>query len=148
MSVRRFFTLFSTVTLVLVGVSAQASSASTRQQCLNLAFTVPLPQNDAVVGQIVFHPSFCFDGTSVMALDARTDGRAESGWTYRGAVHVRYFGELGTPYRSVWESVQLCHGGSAAQCVGSHESVFASIWLAVHGSGNYRFARTVRLVNS
>jgi hypothetical protein len=148
MRARWFLTPFLVVAFVAVASSANATTASDRRNCATPKLRVPVMAHGSLIGTVVFRPTFCFDGSTITVFHPRTHGMAADGWTYRGAVHVRYFGGLGTPFRSVWESIQFCHGATPKACIGSHESVFPSVWLVAHGSGDYRIGRAVRVVES
>ena len=134
---------FVVLGISLVGTSAQAAP-NADSTCVTLRLAVPTRAADGSwAGTILAVPRFCYDGTNVTNFQPTTNGRAAPGWTFRGVIHTRYSGAIGSRSRGVWEKAQFCRGNTQVQCLESHESVFPRVWLVAHGDGTYRLGRGV-----
>jgi len=141
MRARGLIVPFVVLGVSLLGTTAQAAPnpAST---CVNLRVTVPTTAADGSwAGTILVAQRFCYDGTNVTNFQPTTNGHAAPGWTFRGVVHARYSGAIGTSSRGMWEKAQFCRGNTQLQCLDSHESVFPRVWVIAHGDGTYRMGR-------
>jgi hypothetical protein len=113
-----------------------------KSHCRTLRAAVPTTAPDGTwAGTLLVAGRYCYNGTVVTELDPTTNGRAAPGWTYRGVVHARYFGSVGSPFRGVWEMAQFCHGANELECIGTTDSTFPRVWLVTHGDGAYLLGR-------
>src|SRR5438105_6370441 len=99
MWIRRLVAPFLVLCFVLGGASvAWAGTDRCSPRCHVVSVRVVTGDaNGAWAGTASVSPRFCYDGTNIRAFGVRTAGVAAPGWMYRGAIHVQFYGAVGSP---------------------------------------------------